>query len=161
MPYDYVYGHDKLIADFVADLIPELHGRSLAHASKAMGVVSADGKLVAGVVWHNWDPFGLTMEMSGSSIDPRWLTAETLKRMYQYPYLQLGCQMTYMRVAESNERLLRQLAAFNYSFIRLPRMLGRDKDMVLCLLTFEAWADNKICRRYKHHLEDLRAQEAA
>jgi hypothetical protein len=158
---DYVYGHDALIAEFVSGLIPELHGRSLARSSKAFGVVNKDGVLIAGMVYHNWDPEAGVIEMSGASIDPKWLTAETLKRMYQYPYLGLRCQMTFMRVAADNERLLRQLAAFNYAFIRTPRMLGRNKDAVLCQLTYEAWCENKICKRYKHHLEDLRASEAA
>lgn len=158
---DYVYGHDELIANFVAELIPELHGRPLAKTSKAIGVINADGQLIAGMVYHNWDPESGTIEMSGAATDPKWLSVETLRRVYQYPYLQLGCQLTYMRVSAENDRLLRQLAAFNYSFIRMPRMLGRDRDAVLCQLTYEAWADNKICRRYKHHLEDLRASEAA
>lgn len=158
---DYVYGHNELIANFVAPLIPELHGRSLAHSSTAIGVVNEQGQLIAGIVYHNWDPESGTIEMSGASVDPHWLSVETLRRMYQYPFLQLGCQLTYMRVAADNERLLRQLAAVNYTFIRMPRMLGRERDGVLCQLTYEAWCENKICRRYKHHLEDLRASEAA
>jgi hypothetical protein len=40
-------------------------------------------------------------------------------------------------------------------------MLGRDKDAVLCQLTYEAWCDNKVCRRYKHHLEPVNVSEAA
>lgn len=157
---EYVYGHNELIADFVSKLIPELYGRSLARASTAFGIVK-NGDLIAGMVYHNWMPECGTIEMSGAAIDPHWLTAETLRRMYQYPYLQLDCQLTYMRVAADNERLLRQLAAFNYTFIRMPRMLGRDRDAVLCQLTREAWEENKFCRRYHHHLEDLRANEAA
>jgi hypothetical protein len=159
--FDYVYGHDALIADFVSRLIPELHGRSLAHASKAFGVVNAKGELIAGMVYHNWDREAGVIEMSGAAIDPKWLNVETLRRMYSYPYLELRCQMTFMRVAADNERLLRQLAAFNYAFITMPRMLGRDRDAVLCQLTYEAWCDNKICRRYKHHLEATHVSEAA
>jgi hypothetical protein len=160
--FDYVYGHDALVADFVSKLIPELHGRSLARSSKAFGVVNKDGALIAGMVYHNWDPEAGVIEMSGAAIDPRWLNVETLRRMYQYPYLGLKCQMTFMRVAATNERLLRQLAAFNYTFIRMPRMLGRDQDAVLCQLTVEAWSANKVCQRYKHHLlEVTHVSEAA
>jgi hypothetical protein len=159
--FDYVYGHDALVADFVSRLIPELHGRSLARSSKAFGVVNKQGELIAGMVYHNWDPEAGVIEMSGAAIDPRWLNVETLRRMYTYPYLGLGCQMTFMRVAASNERLLRQLAAFNYAFIKMPRMLGRDQDAVLCQLTVEAWSANKVCQRYKHHLEATHVSEAA
>jgi hypothetical protein len=147
----YVYGQDEVVADFVAKLIPELHGRSLAKASKAFGVINEMGDLIAGMVYHNWDSYAGTIEMSGSAIDRRWLNPETLRRMYTYPYLELDCQLTYMRVAADNQHLLRQLAAINYTFIRLPRMLGRHLDGVLCQLTREAWEANKICRRYRHH----------
>ena len=51
---DYVYGHDALIADFVARLIPHCR-RGFGPNIKAMGVIEG-GDLIAGIVWHNWDP---------------------------------------------------------------------------------------------------------
>jgi RimJ/RimL family protein N-acetyltransferase len=81
--------------------------------------------------------------------------------MYQYPFLQLGCQMVVNRIAADNERLLAQCARLNYSFIPIPRMLGRRRDGVLGQLTREAWEANKFNQRYQHHLDAPPREEAA
>jgi RimJ/RimL family protein N-acetyltransferase len=157
---DYVYGHDEAVARFVAALIPEVRNRGFGNC-KALGIIE-DGRLIAGLVYHNWDPDSGTIEMSGAALPGhQWLSRETIRRMYVYPFRDCGCQLVIMRVAADNERLLRQLAALNYSFIRIPRLLGRNRDAVVCLLTDEAWAANKFCRRFKHHLEQPQHSEAA
>ena len=69
--------------------------------------------------------------------------------------------MIFQVIPASNERLPRQLAALNYTFVRIPRMLGRNEDAVLGLLTREDWEANKICKRFKHHIPDQQFSEAA
>jgi hypothetical protein len=99
---DYIYGHDEIVAHFVAQLIPVMGGRDFAPASKAIGVID-DGRLIAGLVYHNWDEKAGVIEMSGAALPGRyWMTRETLKRIYQYPFIQMGCQMVLMRCAEDN-----------------------------------------------------------
>lgn len=157
--HGYVYDQDELVAGFVGSLIPEMQGRPFGN-SRTLGILDEQGRLVGGFVYHNWDPLSGVIEMSGAAIPgQQWLTRETVRRMYQYPFFDCGCQMVIMRVAADNERLLRQLAALNYSFIRIPRLLGRDRDAVVCLLTREAWEANKFCKRLKHHLRPI--EEAA
>src|SRR5262245_14078438 len=142
-------------------MIPTVRDRGFGRCV-TMGVGDAEGLLVAGFVYHNWEPDAEVIEMSGAALPGvKWCTPDVLARMYQYPFLQLHCQMVVMRVAADNERLLRQLAALNYMLIKIPRMLGRDKDGVLCLLTYEDWIDNKICKRFKHHLTPMIMVEAA
>ena len=158
---DYVYGHDEIVAHFVAQLIPEMDGDGFAPASKAIGVIDENGKLIAGLVYHNWNKKAGVIEMSGAALPGRyWLTRETLKRIYQYPFLQMGCQMVLMRCADDNP-VLRTLAALNYKFVRIERLLGRKKDAVICTLTFEDWSSNKLNQRYHHHIVDVDPIEEA
>lgn len=158
---DYVYGHDDIIRGFAASLIPSCRERGLPPASKTIGVIE-DGDLVAGIVYHDWSPEAGVIEVSIAAVPGRqWLTRETIKRIYEYPFLQLGCQMIFGRVEETNERLLRILAALNYSFIRVPRAYGRDLDCILCTLTVEDWAANKFNKRFKHHEVLIAQREAA
>jgi len=91
---DYVYGHDQLIAQFVAQLIPSCRARGFnASALTAMGIIDGDGRLVAGMVYHNWDPEAGVLEMSGAALPGvQWLSRETIRRMYSYPFLQCDCQ---------------------------------------------------------------------
>lgn len=144
---DYVYGHDQLVADFVAVLIPSVRDRGFPKASKAIGVIE-DNKLIAGLVYHNFDIAAGVIEMSGAALPGKyWLTSETLRRIYDYPFLEIGCQMVLMRVAEENRSLLRVLSAIGYAFKTIERLLGPTKNGVICTLTFEAWYDNKFNQR--------------
>jgi len=148
----YLYGADEIVAKFVSQMIPHAR-RGFAPDARAIGVLR-DDRLIAGMVYHNYDAEADSIEMSGASVDPRWLTRETLKAVYDYPFLQCAVQMSYMRVPVENERLLRQLAAYGYAFVNAPRIFGRGRDGVLCFLTVEDWAANKFNRaRFAEPLE--------
>ena len=157
---DYVYGHDAIVAKFVADLIPSVRGRGFGKCA-TIGIVDG-GMLIAGLVYHNYDPDAEIIEISGAALPGEpWMTRETLKRMYQYPFFGCHCQMVINRVPAEDERQLRMLAVFGYSLIKVPRGLGRGKDLVLATLTREDWEANKFNRRLKHHLGVEPQQEAA
>lgn len=151
---DYVYGHDQLVAQFVASLIPHCR-RGFGPNVAAMGVIEDDGNLIAGIVWHNFDPDAGTIEISGAALPGKqWLSRETLKRMYRYPFFVCGCQMVVQRTPADNAKLIYTLFRFGYEFELIPRLFGRDRDCMVCRLTREAWEANKICQRFKHHLPD-------
>lgn len=148
----FVFGFDAEVAHFVAQLMPESN-RDFPPSAKAIGIVEEDGgELVAGVVYHNWEPEAAIIEISGAALPGKnWISRETLRTTFGYPFFQLGIQMIVQRTRAEDERLLRQLAALNYYFISIPRMFGRDKDGVLCCLTLENWLDNKFNRRDRRH----------
>jgi RimJ/RimL family protein N-acetyltransferase len=142
----YVYGHDQAVAQFVAQLIPHCR-RGFGPNITAIGVVE-DGRLIAGLVYSNYDPEAATIEISGAALPGKyWLTRGTLARMFEYPFLCCGCQMIYQKTPIDSERLLGVLAKYGYSFIKIPRMFGRDQDGVLCVLTYEDWCASKFNRR--------------
>jgi hypothetical protein len=145
---DYVYGRDDEVADFVAQLIPHCR-RGFGPRIKAIGVIDG-GALIYGVVYHNWNPESAIMEMSGAALPQKpWLTRETLRRIYHYPFVQCQCQMIIMNVPADNTRLLGQLGALDYSFAAIARLYGRNRDGVVCTLTSEAWDNNRINQRLK------------
>src|SRR4051812_13429255 len=85
---DYVYGHDQVVANFVAALIP--HCRRGFTNAKCIGVIN-DEKLIAGLVYYNYDPEAEIIELAGAAIPGiNWLTRGTIARMYAYPFLQVG-----------------------------------------------------------------------
>jgi RimJ/RimL family protein N-acetyltransferase len=155
---NYVYTHDELIARFVANLIP--HARRGFGRCKTIGVINDAGHLIAGIVFHNYNPDAGVIEISGAALPGvHWLSRRTLQRMFEYPFIACDCQMVVQQTPADNERLLGVLARYNYSFIPVPRMFGRDRDGVLCLLTREAWESNKFNRR--KDLVPVDAKEAA
>ncbi len=147
---DFVYGHDETVARAVAQMIPSCRERGFGRC-KAIGVVDGDGRLIAGVVYHNWQPEAGVIEMSVAALsDTRWLTRETLRRVHDYPFRQIGAQMILGLTSTDDQRLLRQLAALGYMFVLVPRLLGRDHDGVLCLFTREAYEQ---CRFMQQRVE--------
>jgi hypothetical protein len=58
----YVYGHDEIVAQFVAQMIPHV-GAGFGNAVDR--VIDDDGKLIAGVVYHNYAQGGRQNDRSG------------------------------------------------------------------------------------------------
>ncbi len=145
---DYVYGYDELVAGFVAQLIPSCRTRGFGNC-KAIGVIN-NGVLTAGFVYHNYDPDAQVIQVSGAALPgARWCNRETLWRVFQYPFLQLDCQMIIQLVDADDERTLGQLARIGHAFKTIPRLFGRDKDGVLATLTSEDWDASKFNQRLR------------
>lgn len=152
----YVYGHDRVISKFVAGLVPHVDDRGWEHA-KGMGVINEAGELIAGVVWYNYSKRFDHIEVGAAAIDPRWFTRETIRRLYGYPFDELGCQVVYHITPVNHHRVLRILQGLGCEFAKLPRIFGRSMDGMLCTLTEEVWRRGKVGQR----LQRIRHREAA
>jgi RimJ/RimL family protein N-acetyltransferase len=161
MTLKYLYGQDELVADFVAKMIPHVRAFGFGK-SKAIGVCE-DNELIAGIVFHGLSKEAGLMELSAAALPGKqWCTRETLRQMYNYCFIQCGCQQVVNKVLASDERHLRELAALGYRLIAVPRLFGRDKDGVIALLTDDDWREGKIFRRINRPVIDLnRLGEAA
>jgi RimJ/RimL family protein N-acetyltransferase len=145
MTLRYVYGQNDTVARFVAQQIPHVD-RGFPRC-ETIGVVDANDRLVAGVVYYYWNKRNGTIEVAAGALPGRiWFTRETMRRMADYAFTTCGCQMAIMRVREEDERLLAQLARFGCAFVKVPRLYGRDSDGVMCLL-----ADDEYAKRLPAH----------
>lgn len=113
-----------------------------------MGVFDGE-KLVAVILYNNWQPEAGVIEMHGAGITPRWLTKQVLGSMFSYPFEKLGCQNVIMRVSERNTRLLRILSAYGFDHVTIPRLRGRGEGERIFWLTDDAWRSNGF-----HEVED-------
>lgn len=139
-----LYGHDQTVADFVQKLIPrctEGFGNC-----KAIGVLDSEGQLIGGMVYSGWDPHSQTIEMSGASLNKKWLTKKTLQAMFDYPFEVAGCQMVVMRNSENQKALHRMLRAYDFKEYKIPRLYGRDEAAHFWTLTDDDWKQNKFMR---------------
>lgn len=143
--HEYVYENSEAVAWAVAQMIPHCRQRGFGKC-KAIGVLE-NGVLIGGIVYNNWNPEAETIEITAAAISPRWLTRETIRRMYEYPFEQIGVQGVIQHTPADNERLLAQLARGGYTFEPQTRYFGRYRDGVYCLLTRETWEQSKFIRR--------------
>lgn len=113
-----LYGADELVATMVADRIPYMGPGGFGQRDPftgelpyaALGVVRS-GKLLGGLVAHNYRPGSRMIEMSGAFDRPDWVRPATLRRLFSYPYVQLGCLNMITFTARSNKRA-RQIIEF-------------------------------------------------
>lgn len=138
-----IYGRDKEVERFVADNI-EGCSRGFGEC-KAIGF-AREGKLVAGVVYHNWDEAAGVIEISSASICRDWATKTAIRRIFEYPFDQIGCQMCIARISENNTRARRIWKAFGATEYKIPRLRGRDEAETIHTLTIEAWRSGKFKR---------------
>ncbi|RWG02600.1 MAG: N-acetyltransferase [Mesorhizobium sp.] len=114
---------------------------------KAIGVLDDEDRLVAGMVFHDWQPGPGLIQISSASTTARWLTAEVRHIMFSYPFVQLGCQMVVLQVSAKNARMVRIAKAFGFTPYLIKRMRGRDEDGYVFTLTDDDWRNSKFTRK--------------
>lgn len=117
---------------------------------RTMGVFDGE-KLIAVMVYHNWQPECGVIEISGAATDKRWLTRPALYEMFAYPFDRLEYQLVVMRVSQNNQMangrgLQRMLKSYGFNEYRIPRLRGRDEDEIIFTLTDDQWR-SKLERR--------------
>ena len=137
-----LYAYSETVADFVCKIIALPRGFGNC---KAIGVIDDDGRLVAGMVYHNWSPETGVIEMSGASTTPKWLTRPVLQAVFAYPF-EIDCQMVVMRVSEHDKRLRRQLTSYGFKPHEIPRLRGREESEIIFTLTDDDWKAGKFMR---------------
>lgn len=137
-------GHDEKVAAFVASLVPNCE-RGFENY-RATGVLDEEGRLVGGMVFHNWNPEAGTMEISAAAVTPRWLSRLVLQEMFGYPFDVCRCQMVVMQTSERNTRLHRQLQALGLRPHPIPRLYGREEGGIVFTMTEEAWSSSRFRR---------------
>lgn len=106
-----------------------------------MGVFDGE-TLIAAIVYNNYQPDAGVIEFHGAGISPRWLTKPVLAAMFSYPFEQIGCQMVVTRNSATNKRLHRQLKAYGFKHVTIPRLRGREEAESIFWLTDDAWRAN-------------------
>lgn len=100
-----IYGADADVAAWVGERIPQMMGRVPHNTFAALGVIR-DCEMAAGVVFHNYRP-GVDIEISLAADNPSWAHPRTLRRLFAYPFYQLGVARLTCVIAADNARCRR------------------------------------------------------
>jgi len=98
-----VAGHTAEIAAWVADHIPHVTDFG---PCEAIGILTGN-RLIAGVVYHDYQPMFGTIQLSMAAISPMWARQETIAGLLQYPFLQLGVYKVFTATPIDNIMALR------------------------------------------------------
>lgn len=132
---------DKRVAPWVASKIEGCERGFDAFVS--MGVIHKR-KLVAGLVFHNWEPEHGLIEVSAAATDRRWLTRKVINEALRYAFEEAGCQMVVARQAVENTPARKVWLALGGQEYIIPRLRGRTKDGSIITLTDTAWRQSKF-----------------
>lgn len=109
-----------------------------------MAVFDRSGEVVAGIVFHNWNPDAATIEVSAGATDPRWATRAVLRAGFGYAF---GfCQAVVARQHEENTRSRRLWRSFGSTEHLIPRLRGEHAAEAVAVLTREAWRASTFMR---------------
>jgi len=97
------FNESEFVARWTADLIPHV---SDFGPCIAIGVVSGD-RLIAGVVYHDYQEQHGTIQLSMAAISPLWATKENIAELLRYPFEQLGCYKVFTAMPADNEKALK------------------------------------------------------
>lgn len=135
-----LFGANETVAQFVADLMPFATGFS---SCTALGSIDSAGRLVGGVVFHDWRPEWRRIELSAAGIRPGWLTRGLLKACGLYAFDQLNVHSVQFRHSED--------LPFGPNVARLggvrcivPHGRGPGADEHFFVLTADAWKQSRF-----------------
>ncbi len=134
-------GFDAVVAQWVADRIPGVDGFG---PCAALGVVDTQDNLVAGVVFHDYQPQYANIQVSFASERADWLTPRLLRSILSYPFQQLGVARITTLTPKRNRaarQFLRKFGFFHEGTIR--KGFGDDDAIVSGLLKTE-WLEHRL-----------------
>ena len=136
-----VVGQNEAVAQFVMSLVPECRRGWQTYTT--IGFV-LDGSLIGGTVYHDYEPDWGVIQMSSAATSPRWLTRETLRAIFGFPFNELNCRNVVMRVSSLNTRMCSIAERFGFSKFSLPDLRAEGEDDVIYLLSRKAWEEGKF-----------------
>jgi len=108
-------GHDEQVAEWVSRTLPDHDG--FAPDVRALGVFNAAGsRIIAGVVYHDYQPRAKTCGMTIASESPMFATRGTIRAMLSVPFEQFGCFKVCAMTRADNVKAQRFLK--NVGFVR-------------------------------------------
>ncbi len=124
-----VYGADEFVSQWV---LKQLRGAvsSFGHCA-AIGVES-EGRLIAGLVYHDYKPIYHSIQMSvAAERGSNWLNREVLEHFFSYPFRQLKCKSVHIACARNNKHAKQFVARIGFRPAGLLRRGFGTADAVL------------------------------
>lgn len=135
-----VFGCDRLVAEFVAGLIPGLGSAEDFGSHAAIGF-ALDGRLIAGAVYHEYRKLahGADIRLAFGATNPRWGTKRNIRAVFAFPFLQCDCARVTTVAGRRNEaaRRLNERVGFKFEGLVRHAWDGREDAVLYGMLREE------------------------
>ena len=99
-----LYGHSDEVSEWVSQQIPEVNNGF--QDATAIGVIS-QGKLIAGVVYNEWQPEYKTIQLNIAATSPMWARKEVIRGLLAYPFCQVNVFKCWLTIPSDNKKSLK------------------------------------------------------
>lgn len=151
-----MYGADDIVGMYVRTRLRQAQAPDFELATadgqrlfSALGVVRS-GVLIGGVVYHNLYKQGgknVCIQASFAFDRPTWASRTTLRRLFGYPFEQLGCATMVVQVRKSNKRSRKVVKGLGFNLVGpIPHAFDGKEDMMIYAITKNEcrWIKDKI-----------------
>lgn len=138
-----LYGHDLSVTSFVRQIVGNPAVRF--EGARAIGVLEGE-LLIAGAVFHDWNPAAGTIEMSIAAVSRRWLQRSVIAAFARYLFEGVRARLAVMRTSDKNRPACRIAEALGFTPHRIPELRGPGEAEVIYTLTAEDWQSGRFAR---------------
>ena len=115
--------------------------------STAIGFATPDAGLVAGVVYHNYDPHAGTIELSGYAARRDWANRAAVALIFGgYPFRHAGCRLLLGRHSERNARVRRIWRALGATEHPIPDLRAEGEAEIVAVLKRDVFLKSRFMR---------------
>jgi RimJ/RimL family protein N-acetyltransferase len=146
---NFIYGNktnpevNKFLCEFVGQMV---FGQPNDFGPCGSLGICEEKDIVAGVVFHGWQPEYGVIEISAAAVNPSWFCKRSIREIMKICFEQHGCQQIVSRMATDNDRAIKIYEFLCFKKILLPNMRGKGKNEYLMILTADEWRENKMNR---------------
>lgn len=128
---DVLYGADRQVAGWVSDRIP---GFEASDCARAIGVLKR-GAMAAGVVYERWNGVHIEAAIAADHALP-WANRTTLRAIFAYPFITLGCEAISVSVPSSNLASMNLATKLGFAPEAIIRFAAHDQSSLVVLKMF-------------------------
>lgn len=109
-----------------------------------IALMESGKKMVAGIIFHNFNKDAQTIEISCYSSVKNWLTRDVLNKILRYPFNEIGVRIVTARFSEDNYFIARIVKRLNSKVYILPELWGVKKDQLFAILKADDWKKTEL-----------------
>jgi RimJ/RimL family protein N-acetyltransferase len=137
-----------IIGNWVGERVTSTGEISFTGEYEAIGVFD-ESEIVAGFIFHEWNPTYKTISMSLAANSPKWGSRRNIEGILRYPFIELGVQRITVTINENNHASIR--LAEGVGFKReavIERGAGIYGNIIVLRLFVEEWQSGKYNREH-------------
>lgn len=125
-----------MLIEWAARQIPAIGAGANFGPARAVGVTTGTGKdarLLAAVVFHDYQPSYRTCQVSMAASSPKWCTRNNIRDVLSFPFIQYGCNKIWTATPHTSERVVKFNTAIG--FVReatLKDHFGPGSHAIIC-----------------------------